>query len=57
MNADLHAFVRDAIARGVGRDAIREALREARWAEDEIESALGAWHDAGLDIEIEAAAK
>jgi hypothetical protein len=52
MNADLHAFVRDALARGVGRDAIREALREARWAEDEIESALGAWHDAGLGLPV-----
>lgn len=52
MNADLHTFVREALARGASRDAIRAALREARWAEDEIESALAAWHDAGLGIPV-----
>jgi hypothetical protein len=52
MNADLHTFVRDALARGASRDAIRAALREARWAEDEIESALGAWLDAGLGVPV-----
>src|SRR5262245_39490976 len=52
VNADLHAFVRDALARGATRDAIRSALREGRWAEDEIESALAAWHDAGLGVPV-----
>jgi len=52
MNADLHQFVREALARGASRDAIRAALREAHWAEDEIESALGAWLDAGLGVPV-----
>jgi hypothetical protein len=52
MNADLHTFVREALARGASRDSIRAALRDARWAEDEIESALAAWHDAGLGIPV-----
>jgi len=52
MNADLHTFVREALARGTSRDAIRAALREAHWAEDEIESALGAWLDAGLGLPV-----
>ncbi len=52
MNADLHTFVREALTRGASRDAIRAALREARWAEDEIESALGAWLDAGLGLPV-----
>ncbi len=52
MNADLHQFVRKALKKGISRDAIRVALREARWAEDEIESALAAWHDAGLGIPV-----
>ncbi len=52
MNTDLHVFVRDALARGASRDAIRTALRDARWAEDEIESALDAWHDAGLGVPV-----
>ena len=50
MNADLHTFVRDALAGGASREAIRAALREARWPDDEVESALSAWHDAGLGV-------
>ena len=52
MNPDLHTFVRDALARGTSRDAIAAALRAARWPEDEIESAMAAWHDAGLGIPV-----
>ena len=52
MNEPLHTFVRDALARGVSRDAIRDALREARWPDDEIEAALEAWHDAGLGLPV-----
>jgi hypothetical protein len=52
MNSDLHGFVRDALARGASRDAIRAALREARWPDDEIEAELAAWHDAGLGLPV-----
>ena len=52
MNSDLHSFVRDALGRGASRDAIRAALREARWPDDEVESALAAWHDAGLGLPV-----
>ena len=52
MNADLHSFVRDALARGASRDDIRKALREARWPEDEIEAELAAWHEAGLGLPV-----
>jgi hypothetical protein len=52
MNPDLHTFVREALARGASRDAIRAALRDARWPDDEVESALGAWHDAGLGLPV-----
>ena len=52
MNADLHAFVRDALARGVAPEALRAALRDARWPDDEIESELAAWHDAGLGLPV-----
>ena len=52
MNPDLHAFVRDALTRGAGREEIRKALRDARWPEDEIESELAAWHDAGLGLPV-----
>src|SRR5262245_23861806 len=52
VNPDLHAFVREALARGPSRDDVREALREARWPEDEIEAELAAWHDAGLGLPV-----
>lgn len=46
MNADLHGFVRDALMRGVPRAEIEQALRDARWPDDEIAAELAAWHDA-----------
>lgn len=46
MNADLHTFVRDALARGVSRAEIEQALRDARWPADEIAAELAAWADA-----------
>jgi hypothetical protein len=52
MNSDLHGFVRDALAGGASRDAIRTALRDARWPDDEIEAELAAWHDAGLGLPV-----
>jgi hypothetical protein len=52
VNPDLHAFVREALARGTGRDDVRKALRDARWPEDEIEAELAAWHDAGLGLPV-----
>lgn len=52
MNSDLHGFVRDALAQGASRDAIRTALRDARWPDDEIEAELAAWHDAGLGLPV-----
>jgi hypothetical protein len=52
MNADLHAFVREALARGTSRDDVRKALRDARWPDDEIEAELEAWHDAGLGLPV-----
>jgi len=52
VNPDLHAFVREALARGTSRDDVRKALRDARWPEDEIEAELEAWHDAGLGLPV-----
>src|SRR5262245_1542549 len=52
VNPDLHAFVREALARGTSRDDVRKALRDARWPEDEIEAELAAWHDAGLGLPV-----
>lgn len=52
MNNDLHVFVRDALARGLSPDRLRTALREARWADADIEAALSEWHDAGLGVPV-----
>jgi hypothetical protein len=52
MNNDLHVFVRDALARGLSREQVASALRDARWPDDEIESALAAWHDAGIGLPV-----
>ncbi len=52
MNPDLHRFVRSALGKGLSRDALRAALREARWPDDEIEAELAAWHDAGLPLPV-----
>lgn len=52
MNADLNQYVREALARGLSRDAIRSTLTSARWRRDEIDAALEAWADgeAGLPV-------
>ena len=52
MNADLNRYVREALARGLSREAIRSTLATARWRRDEIEAALEAWGDgeAGLPV-------
>ena len=45
MNADLNAFVRDGLQRGLERSRIRELLLAARWRAEEIDAALAAWAD------------
>lgn len=52
MNADLRTFVRDALARGASPAQLRQALRDARWADAEIDAALAEWHDAGLGVPV-----
>lgn len=52
MNADLQRFVREALARGLTRDAIRAALREAGWRSDEIEGALRGWAESDLPVPV-----
>lgn len=51
-HADLHQFVRDALARGIPREEVRRALLEARWSPDEVEAELAMWHDAGLAVPV-----
>jgi uncharacterized protein DUF5671 len=52
MNADLQSFVRDALARGMGRDTIRETLQRAGWRPEEIAGALAAWAETDFPIPV-----
>jgi hypothetical protein len=50
MSDRLEHFVRDALARGADRDAIRAALSGAGWPAAEIDAALGAWVDTPFGV-------
>src|SRR5512139_753381 len=43
MSPELREFVRDALARGLSRDSIREKLLAAGWRSDEVQTALDAF--------------
>ena len=52
MNADLQLFVRDSLARGLPRTAIRERLLEAGWRAEEVESALAGFAEADFPVPV-----
>jgi hypothetical protein len=52
MNSELQRFVRDALARGLGRPAIREALHEAGWRADEIDAALASYAESSFPVPV-----
>jgi hypothetical protein len=52
MNADLHQFVREALARGLGRDAIRASLGQAGWKPEEIDAALQQWAETDFPVPV-----
>jgi hypothetical protein len=52
MNADLQRFVRDALGRGLPREAIRQELASAGWRPDEIEAALGAFQESAFPVPV-----
>lgn len=52
MNADLQLFVRDSLARGLPRAALRERLLEAGWRADEVESALAGFAEVDFPVPV-----
>lgn len=52
MNPELQQFVREALARGIPREQVRETLAAARWRPEEIDAELERWADgpAGLPV-------
>lgn len=52
MDSHLEQFVRDALARGVPREQIREELTRAHWRSDEIDAALAMWVESALPVPV-----
>jgi hypothetical protein len=52
MNADLEQFVRDSLARGIPRDAIRTQLERGGWRGEEIDAALAAWVESDFPVPV-----
>ena len=52
MNQDLHAFVRDALAQGIGRERIAGTLRQAGWRQEEIEAELSGWAEGDFPVPV-----
>ena len=52
MNADLLAFVREALSRGIAREAIADQLRGAGWRPEEISGAMASWADTSFPLPV-----
>jgi hypothetical protein len=52
MNADLLAFVREALSRGIPREAIADQLRGAGWRPEEISGAMASWADTSFPLPV-----
>jgi hypothetical protein len=52
MSAQLDSFVRECLARGIPRATIREKLRAAGWAAEEIEAALAEYAEVEFEIPV-----
>ena len=52
MSAQLDSFVREYLGRGIPRATIRAKLREAGWASEEVEAALGEYAEVAFEIPV-----
>jgi Domain of unknown function (DUF5671) len=52
INDELLQFVKDALAHGTPRNAIKDTLLEAGWREDQVESALAAFAPSNFPIPV-----
>lgn len=50
--AELIAFVKEALTKGLPRPAIQQALRQAGWEAEQVEAALGTFSDADFAIPV-----
>jgi hypothetical protein len=52
VNDDLQRFVRESLARGLPREAIREQLLQAGWRSDEVAAALRLYAESGFPVPV-----
>ncbi|MDP2734602.1 MAG: DUF5671 domain-containing protein [bacterium] len=52
MNSELHSFVKEALGKGQGREAVRAALAQAGWEAKEIAKALGSFADVSFPVPV-----
>ena len=52
LSTELDQFIRDALARGLPRQEIRDVLVRAGWREEEIDGALGQWAEIAYPIPV-----
>ncbi|MEK7330185.1 MAG: DUF5671 domain-containing protein [Candidatus Eisenbacteria bacterium] len=52
MNDELQRFVREALARGLAREAIRDQLLKAGWRTDEVEAALRTYAESDFPVPV-----
>ena len=52
MNSELYAFVKESLRSGIEREAIRDALLEARWPADEVNGALAAFAEVDFPVPV-----
>jgi len=52
MNTELLSFVRESLAKGTPRKTIREMLKKANWADDEVRNALEAYADIDSPVPV-----
>ncbi len=52
MTNELQAFVKEGLAKGLGRDKMKAALLEAGWQEDEVRNALASYAEVAFPIPV-----
>ena len=52
MNTELYSFVKQSLEKGLKREEIRSALKQAKWKEDEIENALSAFAEVDFPVAV-----
>ena len=52
MNTELYSFVKQALEKGLKREKIRSALKEAKWKGDEIDNALSAFAEVDFPVAV-----